>query len=184
MQTVPIANVQAAADYRSFTDRETFAVSLLTTLSDVLETSIGRTDAEGFVNMVAHRLARDLNEGLLAERGVPRLSLSDLAGALVELKRKIGGGFRVAEVTGDRLVLVNSRCPFAERVHGREALCQMTSGVFGRLAADNAGYARVAIPEAIARGDGRCRVIIDLAPPVDGTEAAPDDREYYGRQDD
>jgi len=40
----------------------------------------------------------------------------------------------------------------------------MTSNVFGRIAADNTGYAAVEIEDAIARGDANCRVIVYLTP--------------------
>jgi hypothetical protein len=39
----------------------------------------------------------------------------------------------------------------------------------------------VAIPEAIARGDGRCRVIVDLVEPAEGPTR--DESEFFGRDD-
>jgi hypothetical protein len=38
----------------------------------------------------------------------------------------------------------------------------MTSNVFGTVVAENAGYAKVALHETIANGDGRCRVVVHL----------------------
>jgi len=40
----------------------------------------------------------------------------------------------------------------------------MTSNVFGSIAADNLGYAKVAIEQAIARGDAGCWVVVYLKP--------------------
>ena len=80
------------------------------------------------------------------------------------------------EQTSDRVVLGNRKCPFGRNVEGRPSLCMMTSNVFGRIAAENLGYSRVRIDEAIARGDAGCRVVIELRP----TEQPGDDeREYF-----
>ena len=55
----------------------------------------------------------------------------------------------------------------------------MTSNVFGRIAADNLGYAGVHIEEAIARGDPGCRVIISLKRKPE--RANIDFREYFSQ---
>lgn len=48
-------------------------------------------------------------------------------------------------------MLGNRACPFGDKVIGHPALCMMTSNVFGSIAADNLGYAKVVVEEAIAR---------------------------------
>ena len=53
----------------------------------------------------------------------------------------------------------------------------MTSNVFGSIAAENLGYARVQIDEAIARGDPGCRVTVFLTPSDEESGA----REYFRR---
>jgi hypothetical protein len=53
----------------------------------------------------------------------------------------------------------------------------MTSNVFGVITAENLGYAKVAIEEAIARGDPGCRVVVYLKPTEEAKAAAG--REYY-----
>ena len=65
----------------------------------------------------------------------------------------------------------------AEKVLDRPSLCMMTSNVFGVIAAENLGYARVVIERAIARGDGDCRIIVHLHPAPEGEEAPG--REYF-----
>lgn len=60
---------------------------------------------------------------------------------------------------------------------GRPALCMMTSNVFGSIAADTLGYSKVAIEQAIARGDAGCRVVVYLRPTPEA-EAAQG-REYF-----
>ena len=89
------------------------------------------------------------------------------------MKRRIDGGFSVECIEEDRIVLVNTRCPFGEHVEDRRSLCAMTSTVFGRIAADNLGYARVELGQTIAAGDGRCRVEVHLGEGDGG-------REYFG----
>jgi len=54
----------------------------------------------------------------------------------------------------------------------------MTSNVFGTLASANLGYARVDLEETIARGDGRCRVVVHLREDEAGAQAPG--LEYFG----
>ena len=100
-----------------------------------------------------------------------------VAAVLVDLKRRIGGGFALVAADEGRLEYLNTRCPFGEKVLGRESMCMMTSNVFGLIAAENLGYAKVELDETIARGDGRCRVLVHLDP-VGGVDIAG--REYFG----
>jgi hypothetical protein len=53
----------------------------------------------------------------------------------------------------------------------------MTSNVFGAIAAENLGYARVALERTIAEGHGECRVVVYLRPTDDGS--AIEGREYF-----
>ena len=82
----------------------------------------------------------------------------------------------MVEEDDTRIVLGNRACPFGELVRDRPSLCMMTSNVFGRIAAENLGYARVELRETIARGDPGCRVVVHLVP---GDEADPQAREYF-----
>ncbi len=52
----------------------------------------------------------------------------------------------------------------------------MTSTVFGSIAADNLGHAKVVIEQAIARGDAGCRVVIYRKPTPEA--GASKGREY------
>jgi hypothetical protein len=56
----------------------------------------------------------------------------------------------------------------------------MTSNVFGAIAAENLGYAKVELQQTIARGDGGCRVVVYLRPTPE-SEAA-EGREYFQAQ--
>jgi hypothetical protein len=87
----------------------------------------------------------------------------------VRLKAAIDGGFRVVAASADEIVLVNTRCPFGPVVQHAPALCQMTSSVFGGIAARNSpdGRSAVVLEERIAVGDAQRRVVVHLgaAPP-------------------
>jgi hypothetical protein len=54
----------------------------------------------------------------------------------------------------------------------------MTSNVFGTIASDNLGYAKVALEETIAKGDPGCKVTVYIRT-TDESEIA-EGREYFG----
>lgn len=112
-----------------------------------------------------------------AALGVDQLTPRQVADVLVDLKRRIHVGFFVSEQEEVKIVLGNRICPFAEKVIGRPALCMMTSNVFGHIAAENLGYARVELEQTIAEGDPGCRVVIHLHPPQEDEPVGG--REYY-----
>ena len=154
-------------------DRDRFLRELLRELAGTLEASVGLEEAEGFIAMVGNRIGATLNDAYRADAGDRALTLDEVADALVDLKRRIEGGFSIESIDEERIVLVNTRCPFSRQVLGRPSLCMMTSNVFGRIAADNLGYARVDLLRAIARGDDGCRVVVWLTEGESG-------REYFG----
>lgn len=74
-----------------------------------------------------------------------------------------------------RIVLENFRCPFEDKVYDRPSMCMMTSNVFGVIAAENLGYAKVVIDKAIANRDDRCSIIVYL-------ETSPESKASVGRE--
>jgi hypothetical protein len=72
---------------------------------------------------------------------------------LVDLKQRIQGDFFVIEEDEGKIVLGNRVCPFEDKVLGRRSMCMMTSNVFGSIAAENLGYAKVELQQTIASGD-------------------------------
>ncbi len=56
-------------------------------------------------------------------------------------------------------------------------MCMMTSNVFGTIAAQNLGYARVDLDKTIANGDKECRVVVHLKPAEKSQQRIG--REYY-----
>lgn len=145
-------------------ERDVFVRDLLRELSGLLEEVVGLDEASGFIALVGQRIGRRI-DSLYSERlGTGEWSLGQLADVLVDLKRRIRGGFSVQSIDGLRITLANTTCPFGDRVHGRPSLCMMTSNVFGTIAAEHRNFAQIAIESAIARGDAGCRVVVDLDP--------------------
>lgn len=158
-------------------ERDVFLRTLLRHLSGTLQDVVGLDEASGFVSVVGQRIGQEIDEGYRAALAVDRLSREQVADVLVDLKRRIQGDFFIIEEDDEKIVLGNRACPFGEKVVGRPALCMMTSNVFGSIAAQNLGYARVVLEQAIARGDASCRVVVHLKPTADA-QAAPG-REYF-----
>ncbi len=158
-------------------ERDVFLRTLLRHLAGTLQDVVGLDEASGFVSVVGQNVGLEINDAYREALSLPVLSRPQVAEVLVDLKRRIEGDFFVIEESDEKIVLGNRACPFGDKVIGRPALCMMTSNVFGSIAAENLGYARVVIEEAIARGDQGCRVVVYLKPSAE-TEA-PDGREYY-----
>ena len=76
-------------------------------------------------------------------------------------------------------MLGNRACPFGAKVKDRPALCMMTSSVFGTIAAQNGGYAKVELRETIARHAEQCRVVVYLKPTEEARTARG--REFVDR---
>lgn len=136
--------------------------TVLRELAGILEQTVGEREAEAYVNYVGLSLGRVLNTTYREAFSVPRLDPRQVASTLVDLKARIDGQFTIESMDDERIILVNSACPFGDKVVGRPSLCRMTANVFGFVTAENLGYARVEITEAIARGDAGCRVVINF----------------------
>jgi predicted ArsR family transcriptional regulator len=157
-------------------NRDVFLRTLIRELAGSLEAVIGLDEASGYISLVGQAVGTEIDEMYTRALGVSRLSAEQVADALVDLKRRIGGDFHVIEQDEEKIVLGNRVCPFAEKVLGRESMCMMTSNVFGTITARNLGYSRVELTETIARGDTGCRVVVWLVP-ADGHR--PEGREYF-----
>ncbi|MGH8509599.1 MAG: sigma 54-interacting transcriptional regulator [Gammaproteobacteria bacterium] len=110
--------------------------------------------------------------------GAP-LDAARYADLILGIKNRIGGNFSLASSTKDCVRVVNTRCPFGDRVKDFPELCHMTSSVFGGIAARNFGYAKVELRKRIATHDGMCEVCIHTNPQeatkYAGTEYRRDD---------
>lgn len=159
-------------------ERDVFMRTLIRELAGVLQDVIGLDDASGFISVVGQRMGGQINEAYKSALQVESLDRQQVAEVLVDLKRRIRGEFFVIEENEERIVLGNRACPFAEKVLGRPAMCMMTSNVFGSIAAENLGYAKVVLEETIAQGASGCRVTVYLKP-TDRAQQA-NGREYLG----
>ena len=158
-------------------ERDVFLRTLLRHLAGTLQKVVGLDEASGFISVVGQEIGEEINQSYKHALGVSKLTREQVADVLVDLKRRIQGDFFVIEENDEKIILGNRACPFAEKVIGRPALCMMTSNVFGSIAADNLGYAKVVIEEAIARGDAGCRVAVYLKPTPQAE--AVKGREYF-----
>lgn len=153
--------------------RESFLRALAVQLVQAAEALVDPGTAEHLVAQVGVAVGGQMEaEYRAAKRMVERLTPAHLADCFVRLKHAIDGRFSVVEVTESRIVLANTRCPFGDAVRKAPALCRMTSGVFGGIAAGNHEEgASVVLEERIAVGDPGCRVVVYLGDPPEGTRA-------------
>jgi anti-sigma regulatory factor (Ser/Thr protein kinase)/predicted ArsR family transcriptional regulator len=149
--------------------REPFLRALVVQLAMTVNDQHGPAAAERAVAQVAADVGGQMESEYRRATGIDgRLTTEQIAECYVRLKGAIDGGFSVVEVTEQRIVLVNDRCPFGDAVQRAPSLCRMTSSVFGGIAARNADSgADVTLEERIAVGDHRCRVVVDFDPPSD-----------------
>lgn len=152
--------------------REAFLNTLIGTLSETIEGVVGLDDAETFIGIVGRRMGQSARARIGVAEGVTPAQVAD---HLMRFKHSIGGTFRIDSIDGTRITFSNGSCPFAEEAKGRPSLCMMTTNVFGRVAADATGFARVNVMESLARGDDRCLVTVDLEWDDEG-----DGQEFYG----
>lgn len=157
-------------------ERDLFLRNLIRELSGTLQDVVGLEEAAGFISVVGQRVGDSINDEYRTALQVESLDRQQVAEVLVDLKRRIQGDFYIVAQDDGKIVLKNRACPFGDKVIGRPSLCMMTSNVFGVIAAENLGYAKVVIEEAIARGDAGCTIVVHLRP----TESAlaADGREY------
>lgn len=145
-------------------DRDLFMRTLVRELANVLCDVVGIEQAAGFISVVGQGMGRQIDHSYRQALQVPRLDRAQVAAVLVDLKQRIQGDFYVVEQDDSRLLLRTRSCPFEDKVKGQKAMCMMTSNVFGSIAADNLGYAKVELRRTIAEGARECEVAIYLQP--------------------
>ncbi len=157
-------------------ERDLFLRILLRELSGTLEDVVGVGEASAYISVVGGAIGERIDGEYRRALSVDRLSREQVREVLMDLKRRIQGDFYILEEHEDRIVLGNRACPFGSFVEGRPSLCMMTSNVFGSITAQNLGYARVEIEEAIAMGHAGCRIVVHLTP---SDSPAANSREYF-----
>ena len=153
-----------------------FLRSLIRELAGTLEEVVGVEDALGFISVVGNRMGDVINEEYRRSLAVENIAKEQLAEILLDLKQRINGDFYVVSQDEEKLVLGSRRCPFGDKVKGKQSLCMMTSNVFGKIVAENTGYARVDLEKTIADHAPECRVVIYFATTTDHSAKG---REYY-----
>jgi predicted ArsR family transcriptional regulator len=158
-------------------ERDIFLRTLIRELSGTLQEVVGLEEASGFVSVVGQKVGEHLNESYKAALNLSEFSREQVAAVLVDLKRRIQGDFYIIEEDDEKIVFGNRACPFSDQVIGRPAMCMMTSNVFGGIASDHLGYAKVVLEETIAEGAPGCRVVVHLKPTPEAEAATG--REYF-----
>lgn len=143
-------------------NKDVFLRTLIRHLAGTIEDVVGLRDASGYMSVVGQLVGDQINADYKAALHLSELSREQVARVLIDLKRRIEGDFYIIEESEDRIVLGNRTCPFGDKVLGRRSMCMMTSNVFGAIAAQNLGYAKVELLETIAKGDAECRVVVYL----------------------
>jgi predicted ArsR family transcriptional regulator len=175
----PLAGTELRADLAGLDvplERDVFLRTLVRELAGTLQDVIGLPEAAGFVSVVGQRIGETIADQYKTALRVDRLTREQVADVLVDLKRRIQGDFFIIEESDEKIVFGNRVCPFGEKVLDRPALCMMTSNVFGSIAAENLGYAKVQLQQTIARRDHECRVVLYLTPTPQSD--AQEGREY------
>jgi predicted ArsR family transcriptional regulator len=148
-------------------------------LSGTLQDVVGLDEAAGFISIVGQKMGDDINQGYCRALDVSSLNRQQVAAAMVDLKQRIKGDFSLVSEDAKKIVVQTTSCPFAEKVIGRPSLCMMTSNVFGTIAAENLGYAKVHLAKTIAMGDAGCLIEVYLQH-NDEAEASPGNEYYKG----
>ena len=158
-------------------ERDGFLRSLIRELSGLLEDVVGLDEAAGFISVVGQNIGDQINSEYKQALQISQLDREQITMVLQDLKHRIQGDFYVIDVDKHKVIFGNRVCPFADKVKDRPSLCMMTSNVFGTIAAENNGYAKVALEETIAQGNGGCRVVVYFEDTDEARDA--EGREYY-----
>jgi predicted ArsR family transcriptional regulator/anti-sigma regulatory factor (Ser/Thr protein kinase) len=143
--------------------RESFLRAIVVELAQQVEAQEGPAQTESFVARVGANIGERMEqEYRQARKLIDPLTPDQISDLYVRLKAAIDGDFYPIEITPERIVLGNRRCPFGDAVKASPGLCRMTSSVFGGIAARNTGAAAVQLEERIAVGDPECRVVVWL----------------------
>jgi len=159
-------------------ERDLFLRSLVRELAGVLEDIVGYYETAGYISLVGQNIGEWINDIYKKEMGVSILSRSQVVDVLLDMKQRIQGEFTIESQNDEMIILKNITCPFGDKVLDHPSMCMMTSNVFGLIAAENLGYAKVVLDKTIAKRDKECTVIVYLKPTPEA-EAA-EGREYFG----
>ncbi len=158
-------------------EQDLFLRTLIRELAGILEGVIGSREAAGYISLVGQQIGDWINSMYGKSLATSSFKREDVADILVDLKKRIQGDFYIIDQNDDRIILGNHACPFGDKVLDRPSMCMMTSNVFGVIAAENLGYAKVVLEETIAGHDPGCRVVIHIKPTREAENTVG--REYF-----
>jgi predicted ArsR family transcriptional regulator len=158
-------------------ERDVFLRTLIRELSGTLQDVVGLEEAAGFISVVGESMGRQINQDYKSALKVSNLNREQVVNVLIDLKKRIQGSFYVIEENDEKIIFGNHNCPFGEKVIDRPAMCMMTSNVFGTIASDNLGYAKVELQETIAKGAAGCKIVVYLKTTLESEDASG--REYF-----
>lgn len=158
-------------------NREDFLQETLVELTSTLSEVVGLEEAAGFMSVVGQNLGRAVNRTLRQRTGQGQLNAEQVIDGLLDLKNRINSDFYVISQGQDKIVIGNRRCPFLGQKRGNASLCMMTSNLFGAIVADNLGYTRVELMDAIADGAPECQLVIWLRQTPESAKSTG--REYF-----
>jgi len=138
-------------------ERDGFLRELLRQLSGTLQDVVGLSEAEGFISVVGQKVGESMNNDYRTALQVKKLSREQVSSVLVDLKQRIQGDFTIVSEDDNKIVINGASCPFGDKVIDRPSLCMMTSNVFGNIASDNLGYAKVSLEKTIATVSPNCQ---------------------------
>ncbi|BAY86393.1 hypothetical protein NIES267_59000 [Calothrix parasitica NIES-267] len=143
-------------------ESDLFIRTLFQELSGSLQKVVGAEEASEFISVAAQNMGREVDRKYKSALQVYNLSREQVAKVLVDFKNRIQGDFYIIEESDEKIVFGNRTCPFGDKVRNRPSMCMMTSNIFGSIAAENLGYAKVELQETIAQENPECRVVIYL----------------------
>lgn len=158
-------------------ESDIFLRTLFQELSDTVQKVVDTKEASECISVVARNTGREIDRKYKSALQVYNLSREQIAQVLVDFKNRIQGDFYIIEESDEKIVFGNRVCPFKDKVLNNPSMCMMTSNIFGSIAAENLGYAKVELQDTIAKGDSGCRVVIYIRLTKDA-ENAPG-REYF-----
>ncbi len=155
-------NIAKLSQIEILLERDGFLRELLRQLSGTLQDVVGLSEAEGFISVVGQKVGESLNDNYRTALHVKKLNREQVSSVLVDLKQRIQGDFSIFSEDDTKIVIHAGSCPFGDKVIDRPSLCMMTSNVFGTIASDNLGYAKVSLEKTIATGAPSCQIAIYL----------------------
>ena len=137
---------------------------LLAGAAAISERALGPEMASAYLTAVGRLVAGKVEQLYRDAWGVRRpFTPEEYARLVVDLKKRMGEEFFLSSVSGEKVVIHGSQCPFRDLVRTTPQLCLVTGSLLGDLAVRNFGYAKVARRRCIGAGDPGCEVAIHLA---------------------